>query len=439
MARKVKKAVVLCGNRSTTLLPMTRYASRSMLPVLHQPAIYWQFQQLEHAGIDEVILCIDQDSADLIGYLDRFHHPEIRIHLHVEQTSMGTGGSLRDVLPLIGAEDVLIINNTLFYYGSLQKMIAAHVEKDTEVTLGVTMERRRDGMFGTVIAFPQGDGHAVTGFEAPGVRVPRNTNERYLLRGVYAFGPTALGLLKTHDGYLDLKEEFLPELQQANTKIHPFEMEGEIRNLHRPSDYTKLVADFLARKPCWLNLPANITEIGKGIFLHGEASISPTANLIGPLWIDDGCRIDRGAQVIGPTVLGTGCRIQEGAMVIETIAWASTSISAEASVRRAIVCSGSSVPQAAEVEEAIIIPDCTVPDELTLIGPQLAVQAAVEDSESSTMDRQTRFYQLIKWCFDLATAFLGLSSRSRNAGSNPPLGCTDGSRYRRRRRDNSSP
>jgi len=379
-----------------------------MLPFLHQPAIYWQLQQLAHAGIEEVILCVDQDSADLLGYLERFHYPGLTLHVHVEQNSMGTGGCLREVHSLIGEEEVLVINNTLFYYDSLRQMIDTHHEKDAEVSLGVTTERRLEAMFGTVIAFPQGQGHQVQGFEAPGVRVPRSVNERYLLRGVYLFSPMALGLLEAQTGYFDIKEQFLPLLQQANTRIHPFEMEGEIRNLHRPGDYAKLTADFLARKPCWLTFPANFTEIVKGIFLHGEAEIAPTANLIGPLWIEHGCRIARGAQVIGPTVLGADCRIQEDAMVIESILWADATISADASVRRAIVCSGSTVPQGTEVEEAIIIPDTVTPGELALIGPQLAIRAALDNVVSATMYRQARFYQSIKRGIDFSAALVGL-------------------------------
>jgi glucose-1-phosphate thymidylyltransferase len=50
------KGVILAGGLGTRLLPLTKITNKHLLPVYHQPMIYYPIQTLVRAGIDEIVL-----------------------------------------------------------------------------------------------------------------------------------------------------------------------------------------------------------------------------------------------------------------------------------------------------------------------------------------------------------------------------------------------
>jgi glucose-1-phosphate thymidylyltransferase len=50
------KGVILAGGLGTRLLPLTKITNKHLLPVYHQPMIYYPIQMLVRAGIEEIVL-----------------------------------------------------------------------------------------------------------------------------------------------------------------------------------------------------------------------------------------------------------------------------------------------------------------------------------------------------------------------------------------------
>jgi UTP--glucose-1-phosphate uridylyltransferase len=59
--QKVKKAVVLLAGYGTRCLPFTKSLPKAMIPILNKPAIHYIVEEIENAGIEEVIFVLPKD------------------------------------------------------------------------------------------------------------------------------------------------------------------------------------------------------------------------------------------------------------------------------------------------------------------------------------------------------------------------------------------
>lgn len=110
-----KRAFVLAAGKGTRLKPLTDTTPKPLVPVGGRPAILRLLQQLEDAGVQEVVINLHYMSnqleraiglAQLSGYF-----PELTIHFSYEPELLETGGGLKHALPLLGEGPFYVINS----------------------------------------------------------------------------------------------------------------------------------------------------------------------------------------------------------------------------------------------------------------------------------------------------------------------------------------
>lgn len=68
---KVTKAVITAAGYATRFLPITKAVPKEMLPLGDKPVIHYILQELQDAGITEVLLLIGRGRECLLNYLDK--------------------------------------------------------------------------------------------------------------------------------------------------------------------------------------------------------------------------------------------------------------------------------------------------------------------------------------------------------------------------------
>jgi N-acetyl-alpha-D-muramate 1-phosphate uridylyltransferase len=101
---------ILAGGLATRLRPATEVVPKALIPINGEPFIAHQLRLLSSAGVDQVVLCV--------GYLgemiQEFAGDGSRFGLHVSYSSdgpnpRGTAGAVRNALPILGAEEFLVL------------------------------------------------------------------------------------------------------------------------------------------------------------------------------------------------------------------------------------------------------------------------------------------------------------------------------------------
>lgn len=67
----ITKAVITAGGYATRFLPITKAVPKEMLPLGDKPVIHYILQELQSAGITDVLLLIGRGRESLMNYLDK--------------------------------------------------------------------------------------------------------------------------------------------------------------------------------------------------------------------------------------------------------------------------------------------------------------------------------------------------------------------------------
>lgn len=168
-------ALILAGGLGTRLRPVVADRPKPLAPVAGRPFLFHLLDGLEDAGVRDAVLCVAHmaDSVrDAVG--DRYR--SIRIAYSVEEAPLGTGGALRQALPLARSETVLVTNGDSLFRTDLRTFLAWHQGGDrlSSLLLARVEDASRFGRVsfdpeGRVTAFAEKDGVAAPGWINAGI------------------------------------------------------------------------------------------------------------------------------------------------------------------------------------------------------------------------------------------------------------------------------
>ncbi|WP_339844777.1 sugar phosphate nucleotidyltransferase [uncultured Halopseudomonas sp.] len=93
------RAYVLCGGLGTRLHSVTKGGQKALVDVRGEPFLLLLLKELRAAGIHEAVLCAGHRADQLQGLLESLaSEADLRLHLVVEESPLGTGGALLHAL-----------------------------------------------------------------------------------------------------------------------------------------------------------------------------------------------------------------------------------------------------------------------------------------------------------------------------------------------------
>ncbi|MFK8111696.1 MAG: nucleotidyltransferase family protein [Rubripirellula sp.] len=147
------QAVILAGGLGTRLYPLTKTVPKPMVPVGGVPYLEHQLRLLREQAITDIVLLIGylgEQIEDHFGDGSRFG---INVAYSKEETPLGTGGALREALPLLDDSFLVIYGDSYLpinYLDLLQALGAATAKgavtvydnqhEDTGVTNNIALD-----------------------------------------------------------------------------------------------------------------------------------------------------------------------------------------------------------------------------------------------------------------------------------------------------------
>jgi len=96
---------LLAGGLATRLRPATETVPKALLPCAGRPFIHWQLEMMASHGVTDVVLCVGFLGAQIRDYVGDGAEFGLRAHYSFDgDVPLGTGGALRNALPLLGRE-----------------------------------------------------------------------------------------------------------------------------------------------------------------------------------------------------------------------------------------------------------------------------------------------------------------------------------------------
>lgn len=224
----MRRGLILAGGSGTRLYPLTRAASKQLMPVYDKPMIYYPLSLLMLSGIREImVITTPQDREAFQALLGDGSDWGIELHYAVQPDPGGLAQAYHIGADFVGDRpSTLILGDNIFYgHGLTQLLASANARQEGATVFGYYV---RDARAYGVVSF-DAEGRAETIEEKPAA--PRSN---YAVTGLYFYDGDAVALAR------ELKPSPRGEL--------------EITDLNRCYlDAGKLAVEIMGRGYAWLD------------------------------------------------------------------------------------------------------------------------------------------------------------------------------------------
>lgn len=355
------KAVVMAGGAGSRLRPLTIQRPKPMVPVINKPALSHILDLLKRHGVTEVVITV-QYMADFIqNFFGDGNQLGLQIHYSVEETPLGTAGSVKNAQKLLDDTFIVISGDALTDF-DLTKVVDYHNRKNSIATIAL-YRVVNPTEYGVITLNPEG---GITRFQEKPSR--GSVMSDYVNTGIYVLDPTVLDHFDP-DVPFDFAKDLFPLLQNKGDTIYGCVVDGYWCDIGNISEYMRATTDALHGKVKGMDMGHQLRD---QIWVGRDVDIAPDAHLEGPIYLGNSVQIRSGAVIKGPTVIRDYSVIDNKAHIEHSIFWRNCYIGERVSTSGAIVLRQCSLKSRATVFEGAIIGDGTV------VGAGAIIQSSVK-------------------------------------------------------------
>src|SRR5579884_544076 len=355
------KAVIMAGGEGTRLRPLTSQRPKPLVPALNMPIMEHIVLLLKQHGITDIVVTLHYLADAIEGYFGDGSEWGVNLIYSVEDTPLGTAGSVKQAEEHLKDDTFLIISGDALTDLDLEKAIGYHKQKGSVATI-ILSHVPNPLEFGVVIT--DEDGHIRRFLEKPswGEVFSDTVNT-----GMYLLEPSIFEYMETAKVY-DWSQDIFPRLLQEGKPLFGYIMDGDywcdVGNLqqYREAQYT--VLDGHTRL---LRDEGGAEAHAAGVWVGDGCDIDPTAQIRPPIIIGRGCKI-KAEAVVGPySVIGDHTIIEERANVHRSVLWDNVYVGVDTRLNACTVCSHATVKQDCVVQEGAVIGDrCRIENDSTI-------------------------------------------------------------------------
>lgn len=369
------KAVVMAGGVGSRLRPLTIERPKPMVPIVNKPVLGHILDLLKQHQITEVIITV-QYLANLIqDFFGDGSSFGMKIHYCVEETPLGTAGSVKKAQELLN-DTFLVISGDALTNINLTKLVAYHHNVKTLATLAL-FSLPNPTEYGVITINSQGQ---ITRFqEKPG----RGTvMSDHVNTGIYVLEPEILDFFDPNTPF-DFAKDLFPMVHERGEPLYGYIASGYWCDVGNIPEYMRATADALHGKVEGLGLGH---YLGNGLWVGDDVEIAPDAKLEGPIYLGNSVQIKSGAVIRGPAVIRDYTVIDNEAQIDRTILWRNCYIGERVQISGAVICRQCSLKNNATVFEGAVIGDGTIIGEGAIIHPSVKIWPGKEVEPGATVN-----------------------------------------------------
>ncbi|MEW6658367.1 MAG: sugar transferase [Thermodesulfobacteriota bacterium] len=337
-------AVILTGGLATFSGNTVASVPKFLLPVCNCPLYQYWASILGLAGVKNLIICVSAEHETLVA--DHLSLSPPPLNYLVRKTTLGTGGSLKEVAQDITGDSFWVVNGDLLLHADLSLMWSFHQQHQAMATVGsIKIEPEPWEMERVELDKDQKVKiiHRIHPFQE------RRSNLRPA--GLFLFASGVLDLIPP-DSYFDLKEQIFPVLYHLQATAVAWEIPGYCQTIDSLDDYFQVNRDIILKRVVFEGVKGFPDDFAAANPVPG---INPSATRLPPYSIGPGARIGEGVLILGPAVIGPDCEIKAGAVINNSVLLGNAMIGPLARVDHCLVGENAVIGGGADLRDQTIV------------------------------------------------------------------------------------
>jgi mannose-1-phosphate guanylyltransferase / phosphomannomutase len=340
------KAVVMAGGEGTRLRPLTSNQPKPMVSIVGKPCMEHILELLRDHGLTDVIVTVAFLPQAIRGYFGNGESLGMEIGYSVEESPLGTAGSVRLAAKQLD-ETFLVISGDALCDVDLSALIGFHKERGAAVTIGL---KSVDNPLEFGIVVTDDEGRIERFLEKPSWgQVFSDT----INTGIYVLEPEVLRHVPS-DRPFDFSKELFPYLLDMGRPLYGYVMDGYWQDIGNLDQFRQANFDALDES-VRLNVPG--IRIRGNVWLGEGVEVGDLEQIEGPAFIGNYCRIAPGATVCAHSVLSNSVTLRERTRTMRSVIDASTHIGRSSLIEGAIIGRSCDIRAHVRIHEGVAIGD----------------------------------------------------------------------------------
>lgn len=325
------KAVIMAGGEGTRLRPLTCALPKPMVPILNKPIMEYIIRLLKKNNIEEIGITLAYLPDTIMDHFDNGEELGVKLHYYVEETPLGTGGSVKNAQEFLDDTFIVISGDALTDI-HLQDALDFHRRRGSKATL-VLKKEAYPLEYGVIVT--NHDGRIIRFLEKPSWgEVFSDT----INTGIYILEPEVMDYYKRGERF-DFSKDLFPKLLRDKIPMYGYVSNDYWCDIGDVATYTRSQFDILKGQFEIGDMLQDYTEIQKNVWVGKHVLIHDSASIQAPVLIGDQTTIGEGA-LIGPgAIIGKNCKVGEGSSIKHSILWDNNNLARWVQVRGSTICS----------------------------------------------------------------------------------------------------
>lgn len=321
------KGIIMAGGWGSRLRPLTCDLPKPMVPIMNRPVMQYSIDLLKKHGIMDIGVTLQYLPKSIENYFGDGKDRGVNLHYYIEETPLGTAGSVKNAQELLD-ETFIVISGDALTNIDLTKAIDFHKKKKSIATLilkpvEVPLE------YGVVVTDGQG---SITRFlEKPGWgEVFSDT----VNTGIYILEPQVLDKFEPGIKF-DFSKDLFPMLLNERIPMYGYVTHEYWCDIGDIGSYLQAHFDIMDGSA---GIVLDIKNTNENLWIEKEVKIHPTATIQGPCYIGKNTTIEEGVEILPFTVIGDNNCIGPYSSIKKSVLWDNNTIARVAELRGTILC-----------------------------------------------------------------------------------------------------
>jgi NDP-sugar pyrophosphorylase family protein len=336
------RAVILAGGEGTRLRPLTLATPKPVVPVVDRPLLRHQLDLLAGAGVREVVFSVAYRPERVEAVFGDGSAFGFHIRYAVEDTPLGTGGAVRNAMPLLDGRTI-VLNGDVLTDAALGDVVARHEAEGASATILLTPVPN-PAAYGLVET--DSSGRVLRFLEKPR---PEQVTTDTINAGIYVLETRVLDLMPAGVNH-SIERGFFPALLARGDRVLGPVHRGYWIDIGTPEKYLQVHRDILNRR---FPVPLDGEPRADGI-VHPRARVSAAAILDGHFYVGPGCEVEAGARIGPDAVLVADVRVSAGAYLRDCVLWRGAEAGPGAEVQGSLVGPGVRIGRSGVLRGAVL-------------------------------------------------------------------------------------
>lgn len=344
------KAVVMAGGEGTRLRPLTSNQPKPMVPIVNKPCMEHIIELLKRHGLTDIVVTVAFLPQSVRGYFGDGSSLGVSIEYSVEESPLGTAGSVRNAAEHLDETFIVISGDALTDF-NLTEIINFHKSKEALITIALkSVENPLE--FGVVIVDEE---KRIKQFlEKPSWG---QVFSDYVNTGIYVLEPEIFRHIPENTKY-DFSQQLFPKMLKRGKPMYGYPCEGYWQDIGNVNQYLRANHDALDGK-VKVNIPG--IKLSDNIYIGEKLNLDSLDNIRGPALIGNYAKIDPGAKIQPYSIFGNNVVVKDNAETDHCVIDSNTYIGSGAKVSGSIVGKNCEIKPSATIHaNAAIGDECSI-------------------------------------------------------------------------------